>query len=99
MDKKSSTTSFYIKQVQLIVIRVKKRLASKGTKGYLVFEKALKHADSDNDGLVSLQEFKRVIYDLKIDITPTQATLLFDVFDPEATGLISYSELLNTLKG
>lgn len=37
MDKKSSTTSFYIKEVELIVMRVKKRLASKGTKGYLVF--------------------------------------------------------------
>jgi Ca2+-binding EF-hand superfamily protein len=52
-------------------MRVKKRLASKGTKGYLVFEKTLKHADSDHDGLVSIDEFKKVIYDLKIDITPT----------------------------
>lgn len=78
---------------------MKKRLASKGTKGYLLFEKALKNADSDHDGLVSIDEYKRVIYDLKIDITTTEGSLLFDVFDPEATGLISYSELLNTLKG
>jgi hypothetical protein len=31
----------------MIVLRIKKRLASKGTKGFLVFEKFLKNADTD----------------------------------------------------
>lgn len=52
----------------MIVLRIKKRLASKGTKGYLVFERALKQIDSDQDGLITLDQFKKVIKDLKIDI-------------------------------
>lgn len=36
-------------------MRIKKRLASKGTKGFLAFEKALKHADSDSDFFVNLE--------------------------------------------
>jgi hypothetical protein len=51
------------------LLRIKKRLASKGACGYLVFEKALKGADSDADMLVNIHEFKKVIKDQKIDIT------------------------------
>lgn len=53
----------------MIVLRIKKRLASKGTKGYLIFQRALKQVDADEDGLITLDEFKKVIRDLKIDIT------------------------------
>lgn len=68
-DKKSSTTSVYVKEVEMIVLRIKKRLASKSTKGFLVFEKSLRNADTDQDGLITLDQFKQVIRDLKIDIT------------------------------
>ena len=55
----------------MIILRIKKRLASKGTRGFLAFEKALKHADSDNDYFVNLDEFKKVIKEQRIDITNT----------------------------
>lgn len=53
----------------MIVLRIKKRLASKGSKGYLILEKYLKQVDTDNDGLINLDELKKVVRDLKIDIT------------------------------
>lgn len=53
----------------MIVLRIKKRLASKGTKGFLVFERAMKNVDTDEDGLITLDQFKQVVRDLKIDIT------------------------------
>lgn len=83
----------------MIVIRIKKRLASKGTKGFLILQKSLKQVDSDEDGLITLDQFKKVIRDLKIDITNSESNLLFDVFDPESTNLISFVQLINTLKG
>lgn len=39
----------------MILLRIKKRLASKGTKGFLLFEKSLKAADSNDDGFVTLE--------------------------------------------
>lgn len=83
----------------MIVLRIKKRLASKGSRGFLVFEKALRNADSDQDGLITLDQFKQVVRDLKIDITNNESTLMFDVFDPDSTSLISFTEMLHTLKG
>lgn len=53
----------------MIILRIRKRLSSKGTKGFLVFEKALRQVDADQDGLINIDEFKKVVKDLKIDIT------------------------------
>lgn len=66
----------------MIISRIKKRLASKGAKGYLIFQKALKLVDTDDDGLVTLDQLKKVVKDQKIDITNNQTNLFFDVFDP-----------------
>lgn len=65
----------------MILLRIKKRLASKGACGYLLFEKALKAADADTDMLVNIHEFKKVIKEQKIDITETEASMVFEVFD------------------
>ena len=83
----------------MIVLRIKKRLASKGTRGFLVFEKALRNSDTDHDGLITIDQFKQVVRDLKIDITNNESNLIFDVFDPDSTNLISFSELIHTFKG
>jgi hypothetical protein len=72
------------------MIRIKKRLASKGTRGFLAFEKALKNADSDVDYCINLEEFKRVIKEQRIDITNTECNIVFDVFDDKKQGLINF---------
>lgn len=45
----------------MIFLRMKKTLASKGTRGFLQFEKLLKANDTDNDGRVNMDQFKQVI--------------------------------------
>lgn len=87
------------KSIEMILLRIKKRLASKGSKGFLLFEKGLKHADSDEDGLVSLEQFKTVIRDQKIDITNTESQTVFNIFNQEDLGSINYQEVLHTLRG
>lgn len=65
----------------MILLRIKKRLASKGTKGFLLFEKSLKAADSNDDGFVTLEQFKSVVKEHKIDITSTETLITFDLFN------------------
>ncbi len=50
-----------VKEINMIFLRIKKTLASKGTRGFLQFEKLLKANDSDNDGRVNMDQFKQVI--------------------------------------
>jgi hypothetical protein len=64
-------------QTKEIFARMKKTLISKGTKGFLQFEKALKANDADSDGKVSFDEFKRVVYDQKVGISTIEASQIF----------------------
>ena len=42
-----------LRDIESIILRIKKRLATKGTKGFLSFEKAMRGADSDRDTLLN----------------------------------------------
>jgi hypothetical protein len=42
-----------LRDIESIILRIKKRLATKGTKGFLLFEKAMKNADLDRDTLLN----------------------------------------------
>lgn len=66
-----SKSTTLTKSIENILHRIAKRLASKGPKGYLSFEKALATADLDQDSLINLQEFKKVVRDQRIDISET----------------------------
>ena len=94
-----SKTTTLTKSIDNIIGRISKRLASKGAKGYLTFEKALRSADLDQDSMVSIQEFKKVVRDQRIDISETEAHMVFEVFDPQATGLMNYQQFLHSVKG
>lgn len=50
-----------VKEINMIFLRIKKTLASKGTRGFLQFEKLLKANDTDNDGRVNMDQFKQVV--------------------------------------
>ncbi|MCB0369208.1 MAG: hypothetical protein KDD45_07060 [Bdellovibrionales bacterium] len=52
MENKEVSSS-QLRDIESIILRIKKRLASKGTKGFLVFEKAMKGADLDRDTLLN----------------------------------------------
>ncbi|KAL4489389.1 hypothetical protein ABPG72_002685 [Tetrahymena utriculariae] len=87
------------RQIELILIRIKNRLASKGPRGFLTLERQLKTTDVDNDGRLSLAEFKKSISNFKIEVTETEITIIFNLFDPQQTGQISLFDFLNALKG
>lgn len=44
-----------LRDIESIILRIKKRLATKGTKGFLAFEKAMRGADTDRDTLLSYE--------------------------------------------
>ncbi len=82
-----------------IILRIKNRLAAKGSKGFLLFEKSMKLADENQDGFLTYEEFKRVIKDHRIDISPTEGNLIFNLFDQEHLNAISYLTFVQVVKG
>jgi hypothetical protein len=44
-----------LKIFESVILRIKKRLASKGTRGFLQLEKAMKQADANQDTLLTAE--------------------------------------------
>lgn len=99
MDTKDAPHQNQLRDIESIILRIKKRLATKGTKGFLLFEKAMKNADLDRDTLLNYEEFRQVIKDQRIDITNTEIDHIFNVFDEQSTNLISFPEFMFTIRG
>lgn len=94
-----ATNSRKLKEFESVILRIKRRLATKGTRGFLQLERAMKTADIDQDTLLNAEEFTQVIKAQRIDITPTECGSVFDLFDSEGAGLISFGEFMFALRG
>ena len=55
--------------------------------------------DVDNDGMLSLSEFRKAVRDYRIDVTDAEISIIFNLFDPEETGTIDLLEFINSLRG
>ena len=55
--------------------------------------------DTDKSGLLDLNEFKAAILALRIEVTEVDVKEIFDIFDLNKDGSISYQEFLSTIRG
>ena len=87
-------------QGQLEINRFKERLASRGAKGLIGLKKQFALIDIDGSGAVDLHEFQEMLDNFKIPgISASDAQRLFNVFDHDRSGDISFEEFLTTLCG
>jgi len=55
--------------------------------------------DVDNDGQLSINEFRKAVRDYRIDVTDSEIGIIFNLFDPDETGKIDFMEFINALRG
>lgn len=55
--------------------------------------------DDNNNGTLEIQEFWKAICDFRIQISPEEARKLFDLFDLNSDGAVSYDELMRSVVG
>ena len=55
--------------------------------------------DSDKDGMLTINEFRKAVRDHRIDVTDSEIDLVFAYFDRDMTGLIDLWGMLFVLKG
>jgi Ca2+-binding EF-hand superfamily protein len=58
----------------------------------------LRQWDEDHDGLVSRKEFRKAMAVLGLEMTREDADGIFDRFDEDGSGQISYAEMKKALK-
>lgn len=55
--------------------------------------------DDDNSGYLDKQEFNKALKDYRVTVTSDEAVKLFNAFDMNGDGNISYDELLRGVVG
>jgi len=97
--QRPSTTVGYGSNPEQLAEALKKKLASRGSKGLIGLQRQFKIMDDDNSKNLNNAEFVKAIQDFALGFTPQQCSVLFGYFDVDRSGTIEYDEFLRAIRG
>jgi len=75
------------------------KIAKRGARGISGISKKFKIADDNNNKTLDAEEFKKAMHDFRIGMNDKQVQIMFNIFDRDGSGEISYDEFLRTIRG
>jgi len=85
--------------VRMLKEKVKEVLKKRGTRGISSLGKWFLRSDLDKSGQLDKDEFAIVMKRLRVGLSREQSDTLFDGFDEDGSGQITYDEFLHALRG
>ena len=82
-----------------LLLNLRERLAKRGTRGISSIYKKFKIADDNGNGTLDKEEFKKAMHDFRIGMNDNQVATIFDLFDRDGSGDVSYDEFLRMVRG
>ena len=82
-----------------LIENMRTRIAKRGARGIAGIGKKFKIADDNRSGSLDKEEFKKAMHDFRIGMSDQQTGLMFNIFDRDGSGEISYDEFLRTIRG
>ena len=77
----------------------KDKLAARGARGVIGMQRIFKIMDDNGSGTLEIQEFWKALCDFRVDLSPEECRALFDKFDMDQNGEVSYDELMLAVAG
>jgi Ca2+-binding EF-hand superfamily protein len=81
------------------ILKLREKLASRGTRGIFGIRRNFKIADDDNSRSIDFDEFAKLIKDFRIALNELEVKKLFSIFDTDKSGRIDYEEFLYGVVG
>jgi len=78
---------------------LRERLAKRGTRGISSIGRKFKIADDNRSQSLDKMEFQKCMHDFRIGMNPAQTSKVFELFDRDGSGEISYEEFLRMVRG
>ena len=83
---------------QVLLDKIKGEVAVGGARGLVNLQRALRAADSDSNSLLSFPELKQALHAVHHTLSGPELRLLFSYFDPFATGLVGYEQVVEAVR-
>jgi len=81
------------------MLKFREAVARRGVRGIMSLRRSFMIADDNNDKTIDLQEFTKFISDYRVAVEKKDVKILFDEFDSDRSGSISYDEFLRGVVG
>ena len=78
---------------------LKAKLATRGARGIIGLQKQFKIMDDDNSKNLNVMEFNKALTDYKLGFSKAECTALFNYFDVDSSGSITYDEFIRAIRG
>lgn len=106
-SKTDYTTSSNPKSKQLKIgkggsdnmMKFREAVAKRGVRGIMSLRRSFMIADDNNDHTIDKNEFKKLVRDYRIPVDPKDVEALFNEFDSDRSGSISYDEFCRAIIG
>lgn len=84
---------------QQLLENLRTKLAKRGTRGIASIGRKFKIADDNRSGTLDRAEFAKAMHDFRIGMSERQCGQVYNVFDRDGSGEISYEEFLRIIRG
>jgi Ca2+-binding EF-hand superfamily protein len=78
---------------------LKTKLASRGARGIIGLQKQFKIMDDDNSKTLNSAEFNKALNDYKLGFSKAECLTMFNYFDVDTSGTITYDEFIRAIRG
>jgi Ca2+-binding EF-hand superfamily protein len=82
-----------------LAVKLKDKLATRGSRGIIGLQRQFKIMDDDGSRSLNKYEFSKAMNDFMLGFNQAQISVLFDYFDVDSNGTISYDEFLRSIRG
>ena len=81
------------------MMKFREAVARRGVRGIMSLRRSFMIADDNNDKTIDFNEFKKLVHDYRIPVEDKDVKTLFNEFDSDRSGSISYDEFLRGVVG
>lgn len=82
-----------------VMDKFREKILERGGKGILGLARQFKIFDDNNSGTLDLPELTKAIRDFRVDLSPNEIKILFNLVDTDQSGEVSYDEFLREIRG
>ena len=82
-----------------VMDKFREKILERGGKGILGLARQFKIFDDNNSGTLDLPELTKAIRDFRVDLSPNEIKILFNLADTDQSGEVSYDEFLREIRG